>query len=234
MKDCFVVSPIGEDGSETRIDADRLLKHIIKPVCQSCDFTVERVDQINDANSITRTIIDKLRSADLVIADISGHNPNVFYEIGYRECTGKPIIHLKRKGEPIPFDINTIRTFEYDLTDLDSVESIKERLQRTISTISFNNSSDIGESDRLQSESLVSVLQVLYRIQDSITELKEEINKKDMKTIQTIMQTSLNNAAKEESRDAIVMKALLPELLNNPQAFTNLMRIADTVNEGRK
>lgn len=234
MKYCFVVSPIGEDGSETRNNADKLFKHIIGPVCQSCGFTVERVDQINDFNSITQTIIDKLQSADLVIADISEHNPNVFYEMGYRKCTGKPIIHLKRKNEHIPFDINTIRTFEYDLTDLDSVEAIKERLQQTISAFSFDSSNDIGESDKPQSESLASVLPMLYQIQDSITELKEEISKKDMETIQTIMQTSLNNAAKEESTDVIMMKALLPELIKNPQAITNLMQFADMANKGKK
>lgn len=224
MKYCFVVSPIGEDGSETRNNADKLFKHIIGPVCQSCGFTVERVDQINDFNSITQTIIDKLQSADLVIADISEHNPNVFYEMGYRKCTGKPIIHLKRKNEHIPFDINIIRTFEYDLTDLDSVEAIKERLQQTISAFSFDSSSDVEEPDKPQSESLANVLPMLYQIQDSITELKEEISKKDMETIQTIMQISLNNAAKEESTDTIMMKALLPELLKNPQAITNLMQ----------
>ena len=80
VKYCFVVSPIGEEGSEIRANADKLLKHIINPVCQSCGLSVERVDQVNDSDSITQTIIDKLLSADLVIADISGHNPNVFYD----------------------------------------------------------------------------------------------------------------------------------------------------------
>lgn len=234
MKYCFVVSPIGEDGSETRDNADKLFKHIISPVCQYCNFTVERVDRINDFNSITQTIIDKLQSADLVIADISEHNPNVFYEMGYRKCTGKPIIHLKRKNEHIPFDINTIRTFEYDLTDLDHVEATKERLQQTISAFSFDDSSNREDSDKPQSENLTSILSVLYQIQDSITELKEEISKKDMETIQTIMQTSLNNAAKEESPDTIMLKALFPELLKNPQAFANLMQIADMANKSKK
>lgn len=234
MKYCFVVSPIGEDGSETRNNADKLFKYIIGPVCQGCGFTVERVDQINDFNSITQTIIAKLQSADLVIADISEHNPNVFYEMGYRKCTGKPIVHLKRKNEPIPFDINTIRTFEYDLTDLDSVEAIKERLQQTISAFSFDSSNDVGESDKPQSESLANVLPMLYQIQDSIVELKEEISRKDMETIQTIIQTSLNNAAKEESTDAIMMKTLLPELIKNPLAITNLMQIADMASKGKK
>lgn len=119
MMTCFVVSPIGEDGSPTRANADKLFKYIIKPVCEKCGFDAIRVDQLNDANSITQTIINKLDHAELVIADLTEHNPNVFFEMGYRAQTQKPIIHLKSKGEKIPFDVTTIRAFDYDLTDLD-------------------------------------------------------------------------------------------------------------------
>ena len=56
---------------------------------------------------------------------------------------------------------------------------------------------------------------MLYQIQDSITELKEQISKKDTETIQAIMQTSLNNVQKEESTDTNMMKMLLPELIKN-------------------
>mgnify|MGYP000747918754 FL=1 len=59
MKTCFVVSPIGDVGSEIRINADKLFKYIISPVCKSCGFEPVRVDQINDSDSITQTIIDK-------------------------------------------------------------------------------------------------------------------------------------------------------------------------------
>ena len=220
MKTCFVVSPIGDEASETRNNADKLFRYIINPVCQSCGFDAVRVDQINDSDSITQTIIEKLLSAELVIADISGHNPNVFYEMGYRKCTNKPIIHLKKKGESIPFDVNTVRTFEYDLTDLDSVEEVKNRLQQTIGTFSFESVDNAPEQGPEQS-------------QDSITDLKEQISKKDTETIQAIMQTSFNNAAKEESADAIMMKTLLPELIKNPATFQNLMKIADMVDKSK-
>ena len=234
MKTCFVVSPIGDEASETRNNADKLFRYIINPVCQSCGFDAVRVDQINDSDSITQTIIEKLLSAELVIADISGHNPNVFYEMGYRKCTNKPIIHLKKKGESIPFDVNTVRTLEYDLTDLDSVEEVKNRLQQTIGTFSFESVDNAPEQGPEQSMQLFSgILPMLYQIQDSITDLKEQISKKDTETIQAIMQTSLNNAAKEESADAIMMKTLLPELIKNPATFQNLMKIADMVDKSK-
>lgn len=236
MKTCFVVSPIGETDSEIRSNADKLFKYIISPVCESCGFEPVRVDQINDSDSITQTIIDKLLSSELVIADISGHNPNVFFEMGYRKCTDKPIIHLKKKGETIPFDVNTVRTFEYDLTDLDNVEETKKRLEQTIGTFSFENKTNALGQDEENNKQLFfqSILTMLYQIQDSITELKEQINKKDTETIQAIMQTSLNNAQKEESTDVVMMKTLLPELIKNPKLFQNLMQFAEMTNIPKK
>lgn len=236
MKTCFVVSPIGETDSEIRSNADKLFKYIISPVCESCGFEPVRVYQINDSDSITQTIIDKLLSSELVIADISGHNPNVFFEMGYRKCTDKPIIHLKKKGETIPFDVNTVRTFEYDLTDLDNVEETKKRLEQTIGTFSFENKTNALGQDEENNKQLFfqSILTMLYQIQDSITELKEQINKKDTETIQAIMQTSLNNAQKEESTDVVMMKTLLPELIKNPKLFQNLMQFAEMTNKPKK
>ena len=236
MKTCFVVSPIGDVGSAIRINADKLFKYIISPVCKSCGFEPVRVDQINDSDSITQTIIDKLLSSELVIADISGHNPNVFYEMGYRKCTNKPIIHLKKQGESIPFDVNTVRTFEYDLTDLDNVEETKKRLEQTIETFSFENQDDtLGQDEEANKQTFTQgILTMLYQIQDSITELKEQVNKKDTETIQAIMQTSLNNVKKEESADAIMMKMLLPELIKNPESFQNLIQIAEIANKSKK
>lgn len=235
MKTCFVVSPIGETDSEIRSNADKLFKYIISPVCESCGFEPVRVDQINDSDSITQTIIDKLLSSELVIADISGHNPNVFFEMGYRKCTDKPIIHLKKKGETIPFDVNTVRTFEYDLTDLDNVEETKKRLEQTIETFSFENQDDTLQDEEANKQPFTQgILTMLYQIQDSITELKEQVNKKDTETIQAIMQTSLNNVKKEESADAIMMKMLLPELIKNPESFQNLMQIAEIANKSKK
>ena len=236
MKTCFVVSPIGETDSEIRSNADKLFKYIISPVCESCGFEPVRVDQINDSDSITQTIIDKLLSSELVIADISGHNPNVFFEMGYRKCTDKPIIHLKKKGETIPFDVNTVRTFEYDLTDLDNVEETKKRLEQTIGTFSFENKTNALGQDEENNKQLFfqSILTMLYQIQDSITELKEQINKKDTETIQATMQTSLNNAQKEESTDVVMMKTLLPELIKNPKLFQNLMQFAEMTNKPKK
>ncbi len=148
--------------------------------------------------------------------------------MGFRKCTGKPIIHLRTKGEAIPFDVNTVRTFEYDLTDLDNVDEVKKRLEQTILAFSFEDKDaqvdDKNVNDQLLSQEFFSIL---YHIQDSIEELKNQVAQRDTETIQTIMQTSLNNASKDESLETIMAKAILPELIKNPKAFQNLMQISE-------
>ena len=114
--------------------ADKLFKYIIEQVCNGCGFKAIRVDQIKQSDLITQTIIDYLNNAELVIADMSSHNPNAFYEMGFRACTGRPMINLSEKGESIPFDISAIRAFEYDLSDLNSVDEVKRRLEQTINS----------------------------------------------------------------------------------------------------
>lgn len=232
MKKCFVVSPIGEEGSEIRKRADQVFKYIVSPVCEECGFEAIRVDKINQADSITQTIIDYLISSELVIADITGHNPNAFYEMGYRASTGKAMIHLREKNENIPFDIAGIRAFDYDLGDLDSVEEVKNRLIKTIGTMTFEDMENMELTQESRNDNL-QLLPVLYQIQDEIAKLRTEIHDKDTETIQAIVKASVPAAPSEDPNMAI-MKAILPELLKNPNSIKTLMELSDISNKGKK
>ena len=233
MKTCFIVSPIGDEGSDIRKRADQLFKYIISPVCKECEFEAIRVDQINQADSITQTIIDYLKKSELVIADMTGHNPNAFYEMGFWASTGRPMIHMKEKGEKIPFDIAGIRAFDYDLTDLDLVDEVKERLKQTILAFriddSIESTNPVRESEINEAQNETSqLLPVLYQIQDQIYQLKAEIHSKDTETIQAIVKASQPTIPVEDPNTAL-MKALLPEMLKNPNSMKTLMEIGEMV-----
>ena len=234
---CFVISPIGEEGREIRKRADQVYKYIISPVCEECGFEAIRVDKVNQSDSITQTIIDYIKESELVIADITGHNPNAFYEMGYRASIGKPMIHLKEKSEKIPFDIAGIRAFDYELSDLDSVAEVKARLTKTIGTMSFEFD-DIENKNELQGQDIVrndntQLLSVLYEIQDEIAGLRSEIHNKDTETIQAIVKASVP-AAPIEDPNMTMMKALLPELLKNPNSMKTLMELGKAVEKDKK
>src|SRR5688572_29391938 len=109
MKTCFVISPIGQDGSDVRKGADDLFDLIIEPALERFDFKVVRGDKVTTSSSITEDVIKRIQNSELCVIDLTGHNPNVFYECGRRHETAKPFILMKRKGEEIPFDLKDIR-----------------------------------------------------------------------------------------------------------------------------
>ncbi|MGD9477050.1 hypothetical protein [Shinella sp. G-2] len=143
-KTCFVVSPIGADDSDARVNADWLLDGIIKPVMTEhyADFDVVRADTIASPGLIDSQIIRPLLEAELVIADLTGLNPNVFYEIGIRHVVRLPIVHMHREGEPIPFDITTFRSVHYARNTFQQVEQSKVRLRKTLEAV-FEGSHEV-------------------------------------------------------------------------------------------
>lgn len=219
-KTCFIVCPIGNEGSETRKNSDKLLKHILKPVCDKNGFDCVRVDELNDSNSLTDTIINYLTKSDLVIADLTGHNPNAFFELGYRTAIGKNTIHLKQKNDKIPFDISTIRTFNYDLTDLDSVEEVKDRIDKTIQNMKFNTSSTVELiKDETNSE---QVFYELFKIQDKLDNIIKALEQNNSTAI-SVLADKLYNVPKSPQ------EVLIESLFKNPKSLFELAEISKEI-----
>jgi hypothetical protein len=113
---CFVISPIGSDGDEDRKHADMVLEQLIRRALGK-EWDVVRADEITTPGMISGQVIEYVLKSGLVIADLSFHNPNVFYELAIRHLIGLPTVHLIRKGETIPFDVNGFRTITIDTSD---------------------------------------------------------------------------------------------------------------------
>lgn len=134
-KICFVICPIGDPESETRRHSDLVLKHIIVPTAKGAGYDEEniiRADQISKPGIITHQIIEQILDADLVIADLTEHNPNVYYELAIRHAARKPVVLLYRKGERIPFDVAPNRAIAYDPTDWGSPVVCQKELSEQI------------------------------------------------------------------------------------------------------
>jgi len=134
-KQCFVIAPIGEEGSEIRRRSDQILTHIIKPAVKECGYEAVRADEISEPGIITSQVIQHIIDDDLVIADLTGKNPNVFYELAVRHTVRKPVVQLIESNESIPFDVAPTRTIHVDHRDLDSVATCKEELIRQIRSV---------------------------------------------------------------------------------------------------
>lgn len=115
---CFYVTPIGEDGSEHRKHSDLFLGSIVEPALEQLGLKVVRADAIDKPGTITRQIVEYLLKSRLVIADLSFHNPNVFYELAIRHAARLPVVQLIRASDRVPFDLNQVRTIKIDTSDI--------------------------------------------------------------------------------------------------------------------
>ncbi|GEM_PF-1064542 len=132
---CFVIGPIGEKDSDIRLNADTLLHHVIEPALEPFNMIVYRGDHRAESNEIDEDVITSVRKADICIVDLTGLNPNVMYEFGRREESGKPFILLKAKGQKLPVDLQNKRCIEYDFTLqnqialMDSIADTKQQIR---------------------------------------------------------------------------------------------------------
>jgi hypothetical protein len=129
---CFVISPIGEDGTPERSRADQVFRHLIGKTLLPPAYVVLRGDQDTNPGLITPSLIASLAAADLIIADLSDRNPNVYYELAIAHSMAKPVVHVQRAGERLPFDVKDIRTISYDLTDPDRLDAAREQLLQSV------------------------------------------------------------------------------------------------------
>ena len=133
MRKCFVISPIGEEGSKIRQHADDVFDFIIAPALKPFNIEPVRSDKIHETGKISTQIYNAIRTHDLCIVVLSYENPNVFYELAIAQCAVRPVIILIEEGNRLPFDIQDERSVFYDLNARSFVE--KTYINRIIEII---------------------------------------------------------------------------------------------------
>ncbi|HEY3153851.1 MAG TPA: tetratricopeptide repeat-containing protein [Candidatus Binatia bacterium] len=141
MMNVFIVRPFG---TKNGIDFDRVEKELIRPAMGQAGLTGGTTGEFIQQGNIRTDMFEQLLIADLVIADISIHNANVFYELGIRHAfRDKRTFLLKAKGDKskeneskesdVPFDLKTDRYLSYDSNDpAASVASFADALNATL------------------------------------------------------------------------------------------------------
>lgn len=135
---CFVVGPIGNrhepPGSgerEVYEEALRVMAEVIEPACQAASLSPVRADALARAGELNEQIFRRLRDDDVVIADLTGANPNVMYELGLRHTKNKLTVQIGEYGQ-LPFDVASIRTIQFSRSAIGLInarDELKEVLE---------------------------------------------------------------------------------------------------------
>ncbi len=118
---------------EYREPFDTFYHKVIKPQAES-RFDVVRMDEKVGPGVIFQDMQREISQADVVIAEITPANPNVFYELGYAHALGKPTVLLAQRGGKLPFDISSFRVVFYDDT-IGGKSQVEEDLSKHLDAI---------------------------------------------------------------------------------------------------
>jgi hypothetical protein len=140
---CLVIGPIGGVSSATRERSDRLLKTLICPTLAAHGYNALRADQFTSHGDINDEIFRHLIDDELVIADLSEHNPNVYYELAIRHAVRKPFIHIIQANDKLPFDVQNMRTIQVDLGSAESIQRAVGQLDATLSSLTLTRSPEV-------------------------------------------------------------------------------------------
>lgn len=131
-KKCFIITPIGDNGSEIRRHIDGIIDAVLIPVLEEhFDYDLEVAHRIDAPGNIPKQVITSIFDSDLVVANLTGNNPNVMYELALRHCFGTAAIMIAEVGTKIPADIVSERTIFY-VNDAQGVLELKDKLKSMV------------------------------------------------------------------------------------------------------
>jgi tetratricopeptide (TPR) repeat protein len=145
LRECFLVMPIRKAGTEEHEYFRALRDTVLEPVMKQLGYHVTRADDITKSGSITSDVIKRLATADLVVADLTDLNPNVFYELGVRHTLrgNGTIMIVDTDHTTVPFDLSPYRVIEFT-PDLRGIEKLRDML------IQFGNAISGAKTDSIK------------------------------------------------------------------------------------
>lgn len=135
MANVLYVSPFGskQDYSGRTYDFDRIYSVIKEGLEHKLpQVTLTRMDEVDIGSTINP--LEMLDDADVVVCDITTHNPNCLYELGYAQGRAKPTLLVTARSGPIPYDLNRTRIVAYDpdILSEDFINTLGDGIQRAL------------------------------------------------------------------------------------------------------
>lgn len=116
---CFVMMPFGQW-------PDRYYKDLYIPAIKQAGFEPVRADELFNTGSVVEQIWEQIQKSKVLLADLSGKNPNVFYELGLAHAARKPVVFTSSQLDDVPFDLRHLRVIIYDVREPDWGTRLKQ------------------------------------------------------------------------------------------------------------
>lgn len=150
------------------------------PAIENAGFEPHRADDLYAPNNVVSDIWKYTQKAQIILADLTGKNPNVFYELGLAHAIAKPVILITESEEDIPFDLRAIRIIKYDKNQHDWGKELESSITKALKEITVNpNDSIPAQFLKVERQSEHSSLspadKMLIDVRQDIELLKKEV-----------------------------------------------------------
>lgn len=189
-KKCFVIMPISDVDGYPKGHFNRVYDYIIVPACKQEGYEPIRADATSKSNVIIVDILRNILECDMAICDLSSRNPNVFYELGFRQAFNMKTVLMKDDQTDRPFDVSTIRSINYEsslridlvnktITELtkalkETNEMSEKEPNSLLKLLSIDNPAKLPDRQKLSLDSSL----ILQAIQDLSMDMHRSMNRK--------------------------------------------------------
>ena len=138
-KKCFVIMPFSDTDSCSTEEWDDIFENTIKSAVEKSGYGYSCNRASLNIGHIINDILDNLNKADVVIADLTDRNPNVFYELGVRQTLRDSTILITQSIDDVPFDLRPYAVIKYEWKTKNGKKHFKDRIKDTLLKIEENN-----------------------------------------------------------------------------------------------
>lgn len=224
---CFVICPIGGDGTETRQRGDRVF-NLIKRALSNVKVEPIRSDHISESGSITRQVLLALREAPVVVADLTDLNANVMYELGVRHATARPWVLIASEGQRFPFDVADLRILNYSF-EFEKAEQFIKSLGTAVE-LAISEWKDPFALLELSADTTKPAAEDRFgTIRDALVKLVDDVD-----TVKQLVQMTFVTFAQKEKKESDnkigeefgrrAMDFLFTKLATDPEQALNIMK----------
>jgi hypothetical protein len=184
-RECFFIAPIGEKGSDVRKRSDGVRDFVVGPAAEVHGLQTRRADDVGEPGQITSQAVEHCLKAKAAVADLTGGNPNVYYELSIRHGAQLPVVLIAEQGTVLPFDLGQSRAIFFDHTDLSDAGRARAELETQIrASLIGTPDNPIANGMRLaqldsgstEERTLARMVARIERLAGTVDKLSEQLN----------------------------------------------------------